>query len=371
MGVLSLAVLGLTLQPAAPSDATGVRAEPVAVEPDLDAERLLAADQAAGRGLDWLAGMQRPDGYWSADVGHKQGDDYLVLRSGRSNDLLGQGHVGVSALAGMAFLAGGHLPDRGPHGATVRRCVDYMLSAVSDSGVITDGGTRMYSHAFATLFLAEVHGMAGGPEVRSALERAVHLIVDCQNAQGGWRYNPFTTEADMSVTVCQLQALRAARNIGIRVPKRTIDDAVAYVLRARTPQGLYYYRTAGIRSRTKDREFAINAAALTALTSAGVHAPAFHEATLDWLMEEYARVRRFDHEHFYYWYGNYYACQAFFQSGGDRFRSYQRRLVDDLLASQAADGRWRNSTGPGDVFSTAVATLLLQLPKQYLPIFQR
>ncbi|MGA1608963.1 MAG: hypothetical protein ACO4CT_18395, partial [Planctomycetota bacterium] len=190
-------------------------------EPTLDDALRLAADDAAERALTWLAGTQRPEGFWQGLVGHKQGDGYLPLRSIAQNESQGEGHMGVTALAGMAFLAGGHIPDRGPHGATVRRTLDYVLAHVTDSGLATDGGTRMYSHAFATLFLAEVYGMGGSDPVRAGLERAVHLIVDCQNSQGGWRYNPFTQEADMSVTVCQLQALRAARNIGIRVPKQT------------------------------------------------------------------------------------------------------------------------------------------------------
>jgi hypothetical protein len=38
---------------------------------------------------------------------------------------------------------------------------------------------------------------------------------------------------------------------------------------------------------------------------------------------------------------------------------------------QQPDGRWRGEVGPGDEFATAVACLLLSLPQQYLPIFQR
>jgi hypothetical protein len=350
------------------------RAE-TADEPVLDAERRERAGAAAERALAWLAAAQQPNGYWRGHVGHKQGDDYLILRPLATNDALGQGHMGVTALAGMAFLAGGHLPDRGPHGTVMRRCLDYVLAHVTDSGVITDGGTRMYSHAFATLFLAEVYGMSGGREVRAGLEKAVHLIVDCQNRQGGWRYNPFTQEADMSVTVCQLQALRAARNIGIQVPKNTVDEAVAYVMRARgergSSRGLYYYKTQGRGAWDKNREYAINAAAVTALYTAGVQDPELHEPTLDWLAEEYAAVLWYYPTHYYYWYGNYYACQAFFQAGGTRYREYQQRITDDLLRAQLADGRFVNHTGPGDTFATAVAALILQLPKQYLPIFQR
>ena len=42
-----------------------------------------------------------------------------------------------------------------------------------------------------------------------------------------------------------------------------------------------------------------------------------------------------------------------------------------MLDSQQGDGRWRCRVGPGDAFGTATATLILQIPLQYLPIFQR
>ena len=48
------------------------------------------------------------------------------------------------------------------------------------------------------------------PGLRDALERAVALIVSSQNDQGGWRYEPRPADADISVTVMQLVALRAA-----------------------------------------------------------------------------------------------------------------------------------------------------------------
>ena len=38
----------------------------------------------------------------------------------------------------------------------------------------------------------------------------VWLIVRTQNDQGGWRYQPVKYDADLSVTICQIMALRAA-----------------------------------------------------------------------------------------------------------------------------------------------------------------
>ena len=332
-------------------------------------------NQSVETGLQWLATEQRSSGAWTGIIGAKQGNDYRRLPSGASvsrQRARGMGHMGVTSLAGIAFLAGGHLPGRGRYGQVVQQCLDYVLDHVADNGFISDSGTRMYSHAFATLFLAEIYGMSASNQIKAALERAVNIIVDCQNHQGAWRYNAFSVEADLSVTVCQLQALRAARNIGIQIPSDTIERAVNYVVRSRKPtgrdQGLYYYKLEGRSARRKLHDYSINAAALTALLSAGVYDEELHTPALSFLAEEYPYLRG---DHFYYWYGNYYAAQAFFHYGGERFLSWYDRVQRDLLNMQTADGSWRNRVGPGDEFSTAVACILLQIPKQYLPIFQR
>ncbi len=372
--MLSLLVL-LTCLPQDPKPATSTE-----VEAWFSREQSQRCAAAAERGLAWLKNQQLESGAWVGLVGHKMNDDYQLQPDSPLPDAQrrsGHGHVGVTALAGMAFLAGGSLPDRGPHAVVVRRTLDYLTTTAHENGYLSDAGTRMYSHAFGTLFLAEVYGMAATDRTKVTLERAVTLIVDTQNAHGGWRYNPFDRETDLSVTVCQLQALRAAHNIGIRVPIETIEKAMAYVqasrVRSGRSEGLYYYKIYGARGAyDKPEEYAINAAALTALRCAGLHDDNLADPVLQFLTREYpALADSYYRSHYYFWYGNYYAAQAFYQSGGPRLRAYFARLSADLLESQAADGRWRNSAGPGDEFATAVACILLQMPKQYLPIFQR
>jgi len=344
-------------------------------DPDLAAQ----CGRAADRGLVWLANQQREPGCWTGIVGHKQQDNYQELPQSMpvsAQERGGHGHLGVTALCGMAFLAGGHLPDRGTHRGVIEKAHDYVIRCGQENGFLTDAGTRMYSHAFATLFLAEMQGMAATDRSKTALESALNLICDSQNQHGGWRYNPFDRETDLSVTVCQVQALRAARNIGMRVPSETIDRAIDYVRRSRvesgSDEGLFYYKIHGRGAYDKSTEYAINAAALTALSSAGIHDEDLVEPVLKFLEEDYPRVASPRYrEHFYFWYGNYYAAQAFYQHGGSRCRAFFARLAKDLLATQQNDGRWHNSVGPGDAFSTAVACILLQMPKQYLPIFQR
>jgi hypothetical protein len=335
--------------------------------------------KAADRGLAWLQKQQLSSGAWVGYVGHKQQDNYQLLDNALLPDAQrskGEGHLGVTAICGMAFLAGGHLPDRGRYQDVIKRAEDFVITRSQQSGLLSAAGTRMYSHAFGTLFLAEVYGMAANERAKVTLEKAVNLIVDCQNQHGGWRYNAFDRELDLSVTVCQLQALRAARNIGIRVPSETIDRAMGYVSKSRVQngydRGLYYYKIYGRGQYQKSQQYAINAAAMTALASAGVHDDELSDPVLSFLEKQYANVAGgYYREHFYYWYGNYYAAQAFYQFGGPRLRAFYARLARDLLDAQAADGRWRNRVGPGDEMGTAMACILLQMPRQYLPIFQR
>ena len=93
--------------------------------------------QSVKRGLDWLQAHQRRDGHWAELVGYKLNTDYETL------DPDSLPHVGVTSLALMSFLAGGHLPDRGEYGAAVRNGLDFVLSCAKDDGQIMQNGTRL------------------------------------------------------------------------------------------------------------------------------------------------------------------------------------------------------------------------------------
>ncbi|MCA8956156.1 MAG: hypothetical protein KDC87_08780, partial [Planctomycetes bacterium] len=162
-------------------------------------------------------------------------------------------------------------------------------------------------------------------------------------------------------------------------PPRTIERAVAYVRASQTrrgrAKGLFYYKIHGRGAYQKNTQFSINAAALTALISAGVYEQELMSPALGFLAEEAVAVQDYSPQHFFYWYGNYYACQALFHGDGllpgTAFRDYYVRTRTHLVAQQRDDGRWENDVGPGDTFATAVACVVLQVPTQLLPIFQR
>jgi hypothetical protein len=335
---------------------------------------------AVQRGLEWLAASQNDDGSWTAKIGYK-----LNLGYEHTGE---KPHVGVTALAGMAFLAGGHIPGRGAWGEYVDRALGFVLSCVQEDGYVTHAGSRMYSHAFSTLFLAEVYGMTHRGDVKEKLQLAVDFIVHSQNAEGGWRYEPYAVESDMSIVVCQVLALRAARNIGIRVPKSVIDRAARYVVEsAVTEESISHFFPGGVGYRNEvgsfhyqkhdgsRSSFPLTAAGVTALHGAGVYSD---EAIDDGIRYLRANLQRFNlqegrqHEgHYFYWYGHYYGVQAMYTAGADNWESYFTIVRDELLRMQRPDGTWPNKTGPGPAFGTAMAVLILEIPYRFLPIFQR
>ena len=138
---------------------------------------------AVKRGLAWLAQHQNTDGSWTAKIGYKLNNDYNYISADR-------GHVGVTSLACMAFLAGGHLPGRGEYGEVVERGLGFILGSVQEDGYITRHRTRMYSHAFATLFLAEIYGTTRREDVKQKLQKAIDYIVESQNRDGATSRTP-------------------------------------------------------------------------------------------------------------------------------------------------------------------------------------
>ena len=311
-----------------------------------------AAQAAIDRGLAWLAARQHEDGsFWSGSPPQYRRD------------------TAVTALAGLAFLSSGSLPNRGPYGENVERAVRFLVASAQPSGMIFDPESTshgpMYGHGFATLFLAEAYGTAPEERVRKTLAAAVRLIIASQNEEGGWRYHPDAVEADISVTVSQIMALRAARNCGFAVPKETIDRGLAYVRKCQNPDGGFMYQL----TRRGESAFPRSAAGVVALFSAGIYEGDEVDRGVSYLARHAPQPGVFRYQSHYY-YGHYYAAQAMWQTGGRHWERWYPAARDELLAQQRSDGRWPDPT-VCDEYGTAMALLVLQMPNNVLPIFQR
>jgi hypothetical protein len=300
--------------------------------------------QSIERGLAWLASQQAEDGSYGSSSHYGP-------------------HVGITGLAGMAFISDGSTPGRGRYGKQVDACLTFVLDHSSESGLLAAETSHgpMYGHGFATLFLAEVYGMSPKPEVRETLRKAVRLIVMSQNEEGGWRYQPVRADADISVTICQIMALRAARNAGIYVDKQVIDRAIEYVKQSQNLDGGFRYMLSSGGSA-----FARSAAGVAALQYAGLYEGEEIERGLTYVLRFQPPT---DQTPGHYFYGHYYAAQAMYLAGDSHWHDWWPSIRDELISKQEGEGFWRGQAGPE--YGTAMALIILQMPNRLLPIFQR
>ena len=304
--------------------------------------------QAVDKAIAWLASRVQPDGSFG-QTAYQQ-------------------NLAVVSLGGLAFLGLGNLPGRGPYGKHVSRFVDFVLQHAQQNGLIgiPGQGVRgvMYGHGFASLFLAQVYGVTRQPEVRPALMNAIELIVSTQNEEGGWRYGPTKKDADISVTVCQIMALRAARNAGFFVPGKTVTRARDYVLNLQNADGGFRYVTAAGESA-----YPRTGAALVALSSLGVKKKEIYNSGSRYLMQNVPADSEYaDNPH--YFYGQYYAAHALWQQGGDVWKSWYKQVGDLLLGKQMSSGAWVDDSICNE-YATAIACLILSMPKNLLPLLRK
>jgi hypothetical protein len=319
-------------------------------------------ESAIQRGLDFLAGCQAQDGSFG--------------------DRANSGNAAVTSLAALALLSGGHHPGRGKYGKVVARAADYIVARGRASTPIgylqnsTDlaGHGSMYQHGFSALFLSEIHGTFPDPvrqaKARDMLEKAVALTVKGQNKHGGWRYEPRVTVDDVSVTVAQLMALRAAKNAGIFIDKSVVDKAVEYIKACQLSDGGFCYIKGQPGSGSL---FPRSAAAIVGLYSAGIYDGPEIQKGLKYLMRYLPtgqRVNTFDIRREHYLYGHYYAALAMWTAGGNYWAEWFPAIRNELLIQRDAGGVWTTDFF-GAAYATAMACIILQLPNNYLPIMQK
>ena len=345
---IKLALLALTC--ALAGAATPASAQDFVYPPGVDKE----IHDAIQKGLDWLKNNQANDGSWRNAGGY------------------GSYPAAMSGLAGMAFIASGSTPTRGKYWQQVRDVTVFLLRhADPGTGVISvpaEEGRSMYGHGFATLFLASVYGMEEDSvqqqKLKRALDKAVSLIAGAQSGAGGWIYTPDSGGDEGSVTVTQIQALRACRMAGVVVDKKTIDKAVDYIKRCQNEDGSIRYSLGS----GGDGRPAITAAGVAVLYNAGVYddQPFVDKAVQYCKKQIQVTVDNTGH----HYYTHLYWSQALYQRGGTDWTEYYKKKAQWLLRQQKKDGSWEGD-GVGTVYGTAIALLILQLPYSNAPILQR
>src|SRR5260370_20036617 len=188
--------------------------------------------------------------------------------------------MAMAALGGMAMLMEGSTIRDGKYADRIRRAGDWFMMRSQPNGLLgnpinaQEGGRYMYGHGFGLLFLSCVYGEEEDSGRRKKLEdiltRAVQFTGKAQTTRGGWGYVSAADGSDFdegSVTITQVQALRAARNAGIVVPKEIIDKARDYLKKCTNAQGGIIYSLGG--GGGGDARPALTAAAIACGFSSG------------------------------------------------------------------------------------------------------
>ncbi len=303
------------------------------------------ARKSIEKGLNFLAGRQ--------------------VRSGKNRGAFGNSGypsgVATASLGGLAMMCSGCAPGQGKYGKNIDTAVEFIMSQVDDSGYIsrTDNGVHenMYGHGFSMLFLSQAYGMTLKAEIGEKLRKAVRLTCRTQNPQGGWRYQPAPTDADLSITVCQIMGLRGSRDAGIDVPDEVRQKCIDYVHKSQNGDGSFRYTQQGGHTT-----YAMTAAGVTSLYSAGIYEGKPVEKALEWLKTS---GRQGGH----YFYTHYYATQAMWHAGGEHWNSWYPMIRDELVGKQDTDGGWSRESEAGAEYGAAMALIILQMPLNYLPVF--
>ena len=341
------------------------------------------------KGLDWLAKTQSKDGHWEAF-----GGQYPLTMTG---------------LSGMAMLMEGSTLREGKYKDYIRRAVDWLMARSQPNGMIGnpnipgEAGRYMYGHGYSLLFLSCIYGEEEEGERRKKLEdmltRAAKFTHDAQTERestrykdpktgkplklGGWGYvsakegNNFD---EGSVTITQVQALRAARDAGIAVPPDAIPWAVNYLQESTNDQGGVIYSLAG--GGGGEGRPALTSAAISCGFSAGDYNSPLVKKWLQFAraaVQPVGDIRFGQHDE----YTHYYFAQAIYKLGEDgwaklfgsdkdalKWSTYRAATFPKLKAQQSSDGSWQGGQ-VGPAFITAVHLGILQLDNACLPIFQR
>lgn len=326
-----------------------------------------AAVQAA---LAWLAADQLPDGSW-AIVSHGGGQEPRVLGHDRGGAGIGAENA-VAALAVLAFLGNGHTQLDGPHRQTVQRGLAFLLCSQAPDGNLAGQArlfARMYCHGMASLAVSEAYAMTGDPRLKPYVEQAIAYTIRAQHpGDGGWRYQP-GDPGDMSQFGWQLMALKSAELGGVPVPPATQEGMRRFLQSATSGPygGLASYRPHGPPTASMTAE------ALACRMFLGLQPEqAAAQEAVQTLMRESPQDGPMN---LYYW---YYATLGLFQLQGPAWEIWNDQLQTRLLSAQETAGSAAGSWSPqtvwggygGRVYSTAMATLCLEVYYRYLPLLK-
>ena len=326
-----------------------------------------ASETAVQLALKWIASRQSPDGGWNFN--HNKSINPVPCPDPGSAE---SARNGATGLALLPFLGAGQTHKEGAYKKQVYAGLAYLISNMkvkNNTGSWHESQGSMYSHGIASIAMCEAYAMTHDKDLLAPAQLSLNFIVYAQDpVGGGWRYQP-RQAGDTSAVGWQLMALKSGHMAYLNVPKGTVLGAMKFLDSVQADSGAQYGYTAPAEGR--------NATSAVGLLS---------RMYLGWKHDNPALqrgVERFDRSgpsksDMYY---NYYATQVCRHFEGEIWERWNNRTRDWLVDSQEKEGAkagswWMGGGGHanergGRLYTTAMATMILEVYYRHLPIYQK
>ncbi len=323
-------------------------------------------EQAVDRSLKWIAIHQLPDGGWSFDFKDCPSCGGKCSGSGVSR---AQDRTGATALALLPFLGRGYTHREGPYKPTIERGIAFLAQrAVVGKGKAYDTAGNLYSQGLAGIALSECYAMSQDNRLAAPAQLALNFIMSAQDpVGGGWRYEP-RQPGDTSAVGWQIMALKSGHMAFLQVNPLTIKKAVGFLNAVESQGGARY-------------GYLDNSKPTPGRTAVGLLCRMY----LGWKKDNPALqdgaaflAKTGPTSDLYY---DYYATQIMHHMEGEVWISWNKRMKELILKSQSNQdheaGSWHAgfdkghaATAAGRLYSTSLATMILEVYYRHLPIYR-
>ena len=260
---------------------------------------------------------------------------------------------------------------------TGEQAVAYVSSAATSQGLLSVVASNGAPRSMQSNQIAYSIRRVDDLRLRAALSKAVAFTIRQQDAKGGgWRYTA-GKEGDVSMLGWQLMSLKSAEIAGVNIPEavRTRMKGFLETVRQGKQGGLFGYRRNVVAGGRNSEPVSATMTAEALFCQQMLGFPRDSDANTESIAFLRRNPPRLSDANYYYW---YYGTLAMYQYGGKPWQDWNSTVRDLLVAQQVQTGPMTGTWDPNDewgryggrLYSTALATLTLEVYYRLLPLYR-
>lgn len=330
------------------------------------------SEAAVELGLQWIIKHQLTDGSWR--LRHCKSD--CDGRCGNEGTV--DSPTAATGLALMSLLGAGYTHEKGPYRAQVFQGLNFLereIRYLPYGGSLGGSGAQpMYSHAIATIALAEALAMTGDETYRKPVTEAYRYIVEAQHKKGGWKYRP-QMHGDMSVTGWMLMAMKACENAGVEPNMKSRKLVQQFIDSLAFGDGIEYgYEETGSGDiKPAEGERKPSCTAIGHLMQMYLGREREHPM-LAVACQQLAKAGSSDSDVYF----NYYTTLVLHHARASQWKEWNQTVRDHLIRSQQTHGHeagsWffpdKHGRVGGRLYTTAMAIMTLEVYYRFMPLYK-